>query len=109
MNIDTSSSATQHHPDAVSSWGLMLNLRSGVIGTVLAVAAVGCNEATRQGPAGGIHLRVTDGGDQIGLPGQELPEPIVVRVTDDDGRPVPGVLINFVVTAGGGGGLSGSA
>jgi hypothetical protein len=109
MNIDTSSSATQHHPNAVSSWGIMLNPRSALLGTVLAVSALGCNEATRQGPAGGIHLQVTGGGEQIGVPGQELPEPIVVRVTDDDGRPVSGVLINFVVTAGGGHVFAGSA
>jgi hypothetical protein len=32
--------------------------------------------------------------------GQELAAPLVVRVLDDDGDPVPGYLVNFVVTAG---------
>jgi hypothetical protein len=41
--------------------------------------------------------------------GQELPNPIVVKVTGPDGRPVPGALINFVVTAGGGHVFAGSA
>ena len=86
----------------------MLNPRSALLGTLLVVSALGCNDATREG-SGGIHLQVTGGGEQIGLPGQELPEPIVVRVTDGDGRPVSGVLINFVVTAGGGHVFAGSA
>ena len=34
--------------------------------------------------------------------GAELPQPIVVRVTDQDGDPIPGLSITFAVTAGGG-------
>ena len=87
----------------------MLNTQSALLGTVLVALALGCNEATREGSAGEIHLQVIDGGEQIAVPGQELPEPIVVRVTDDDGRPVSGILINFVVTVGGGHVFAGSA
>jgi hypothetical protein len=41
--------------------------------------------------------------------GTELPEPLVVGVVDDRGRPVAGHLVNFVVTAGGGSVFAGSA
>jgi hypothetical protein len=64
-----------------------------------------CGEPTAHGP---ISLSVLSGADQRGLPGEELAEPIVVRVTDDQG-PVQGVLINFVVVAGGGQVFAGAA
>src|SRR5687767_7489916 len=77
--------------------------------SVLVLAALGCREATSPIPPGDLHFQVTAGGDQVGLLGQELPDPIVVRVTTADGGAAPGVLINFVVTAGGGHVFAGSA
>ena len=77
--------------------------------SVLILAALSCGEPTQPVPPGDIDLQVTGGGGQVGLIGQELPEPIVVRVTTKDGRAAPGVLINFVVTAGGGHVFAGSA
>jgi hypothetical protein len=77
--------------------------------SVLILAVLACSEATRPGSPGDIDLHVTGGNEQTGLIGQELPQPIVVRVTNQDGRPAPGVLINFVVTAGGGHVFAGSA
>jgi hypothetical protein len=65
----------------------------------------GCGEPTANGS---VSLSVISGGGQEGLPGQELAEPIVVRVTDGNG-PVAGVLINFVVVQGGGHVFAGSA
>ena len=57
---------------------------------------------------GDLELEVTGGDEQTGLGGEELPNPIVVRVTGPDG-PAPGILINFVVTTGGGHVFAGSA
>ncbi len=57
---------------------------------------------------GDLDLEVTGGDEQTGLVGEELPDPIIVRVTGPDG-PAPGVLINFVVTTGGGHVFAGSA
>ncbi len=64
-----------------------------------------CGDPTANGP---VSLSVISGGDQQGLPGQELAQPIVVRVTDGDG-PVAGVLINFVVVQGAGQVFAGAA
>src|SRR4051794_10933473 len=69
---------------------------------VLTVAALGCSDASSPAATGDLILEVTAGGAQVGLAGEELPDPVVVRVTTPDGRPVPRVLINFVVSAGGG-------
>jgi hypothetical protein len=35
------------------------------------------------------------GGGQSGFPGAELPDPLVVRVDDSEGRPIPGVRVAF--------------
>jgi len=47
-------------------------------------------------------LQLHGGHDQVGTVGQELPDPIVVRVVDERGRSVRGQVINFHVTSGGG-------
>jgi hypothetical protein len=47
-------------------------------------------------------MAIVSGDGQSGAAGQELPQPIVVRVTDADGRPIAGADIEFRVTAGGG-------
>ncbi|HKP50778.1 MAG TPA: Ig-like domain-containing protein, partial [Gemmatimonadales bacterium] len=47
-------------------------------------------------------MDVGPGNNQTGTPGRELSEPIAVKVTDDAGRPVPGVTVRFSVASGGG-------
>ncbi len=47
-------------------------------------------------------LKAISGNAQKGQVGQILPEPLVVRVTDRDGRPVFGTAVRFDVTFGGG-------
>lgn len=47
-------------------------------------------------------LRMVSGNDQEGVVGQQLANPIVVEVTDRNGRPVVGQTVTFQVTAGGG-------
>jgi lysophospholipase L1-like esterase len=47
-------------------------------------------------------IQQIDGNAQSGQVGQNLPKPLVVRVTDKDGRPVFGVPVKFDVTFGGG-------
>ena len=37
-----------------------------------------------------------------GVPGRELPKPVDVMVKDSEGKPVPGVMVNFRVSSGGG-------
>jgi WD40 repeat protein len=45
---------------------------------------------------------VEDGDQQIGFAGQALPDPVVVELDDQFGNRVPGVSVQWVVTAGGG-------
>lgn len=54
-------------------------------------------------------MEVVDGDGQRGTVGEELDEPLVVRVMDDRDRPVRGQLVNWRVTAGGGSVFAGSA
>lgn len=49
-----------------------------------------------------VTMSVRGGVNQSAQVGRELPEPIVVRVSDEDGNPVPGVPVTFIVTSGGG-------
>lgn len=51
-------------------------------------------------PTGSLTLVSGDG--QTGSPGQALPNPLIVRVTDPEGKPKPGVAVTFAITAGGG-------
>jgi hypothetical protein len=65
----------------------------------------GRNGASRDARRHGL-----DPGDgQSGPPGTELPEPLVVRLLTGAGRPVPGQIVNFVVTRGGGSVFAGRA
>ena len=43
---------------------------------------------------------MVSGNSQTGVVGQELSEPVTIRVTDAEGRPVQGQLVNFHVVAG---------
>jgi hypothetical protein len=54
-------------------------------------------------PAG---IEPAGGNGQTGLVGAELPQPIVARVTDAQGRPVPGVSVAFELGAGAEGGAT---
>lgn len=54
-------------------------------------------------------IQIVSGDGQTGVAGEQLPEPVVVRVTDSTGAPVEGQIINFVVTVGGGSVFAGVA
>jgi adhesin/invasin len=54
------------------------------------------------GPPQATTLTLGSGGGQTGAPGRELPQPIVVVVTDDDERPIADVPVSFSVSQGGG-------
>lgn len=56
-----------------------------------------------------VAMQIVHGEGQHGTVGQELPEALVVLVTDDNDVPVPGQLVNFRVTAGGGSVFAGAA
>lgn len=47
-------------------------------------------------------LVLVDGNEQVGPAGTDLASPVVVRVVDVEGRPVPSIEVDFVVESGGG-------
>jgi hypothetical protein len=55
-----------------------------------------------QGPPGQGNHSILGGDGQLGLPGQELPEPLIIQVAGLDGTPLPGFVVNFRVVQGGG-------
>jgi hypothetical protein len=82
-----------------------MNFRALPAGLLLiAATAAGCSRADmlaslESGPASQAVL-IGDG--QQASAGSELPSPVTVKVLDSVGRPVPGQMVKFVVTAGGG-------
>jgi hypothetical protein len=68
---------------------------------VLSIAAAcGGSEPNETGPPAA--LAIASGNAQEGIAGQPLADPLVVKVTDAQGRPVSGIVVTFAVTAGGG-------
>src|SRR3954471_7624391 len=76
-------------------------------GAVAALAA--CADSTGAKVGAAAHLDVLSGNTQTAPVGTELPQPLVVKVTDDKGHVVKGQVVNFVVTAGGGHVFAGTA
>lgn len=75
-----------------------------------AVLAAGCeNPSGSRRPGPPAQMEIVAGDEQRDTVGQQLPQPLVVRVVDERGRPVPDQIINFRVTAGGGSVFAGSA
>jgi alpha-tubulin suppressor-like RCC1 family protein len=68
---------------------------------LLLLAACG-GEHTDPGPEVGKGLRIVSGNAQVGAVMGELPQPIVVRVVDDAGRPLVGRAVSFDLAASGG-------
>lgn len=76
-----------------------------------AVLLTGCGEQPVEPELtpDGIHLQIISGNAQTGTPGEELPEPLVVRAVDLDGRPLHRLVVSFVPTLGGGSAWAGAA
>ena len=74
------------------------------LGLALFAAALfsSCDSGTDPADHGPAALQKVSGDAQEGVVGQALDDPLVVRVVDDDGFPTGGVLVDFVVTSGGG-------
>lgn len=75
---------------------------------VLAAAAAACDSPNGPGVQIPGNLELVSGNDQQAVVGTQLPHPLVVRLTDEDGVPIRGVLVNFRVASGGGSVSSGA-
>jgi hypothetical protein len=78
---------------------------------VLAVVAIAsCREITVPlQPRRAVALIVVSGNSQSGEIGATLANPLTARVVDDQDNPVPGTIVNFRVTQGGGSVYAGSS
>jgi len=75
-------------------------------------AILGCNEtitATRSAENSTILLTIVSGNAQSGVVGTELLSPLVVTATDSKGKALPGIVVNYRVTSGGGNVYAGSS
>lgn len=68
-----------------------------------------CSDGTAPGLRGGPVLQVVSGNTQSAAAGAELPDPVVVQVTDSSGAIVVGQIVNFQVTSGNGSVFAGTA
>jgi adhesin/invasin len=84
---------------------------SGLLAALaVSIASYGCGDGSDcggpfcfpPGPPEATTLKVGSGTGQSGAPGRPLDGPIVVRVTDDDDRPVADVAVSFSIAQGGG-------
>src|ERR1044071_5944135 len=80
-----------------------------MLAAVALLASCNTDGPTAIPDAGPVLLNIVSGNTQVGDPGKELPAPLVVIATDDKGKVVRGVVVNFVVTAGGGSVFAGSS
>src|SRR5690606_23571871 len=82
---------------------------SPLLAVVLAVACA--DQAGPVQPTGALvaNMSIISGEEQSALAGSELPNPLVVRLTDPEGAPVANQIVNFKVTKGGGSVFAGVA
>lgn len=80
------------------------HLRRAGAGYTVTASAAGLTGATSTAftvaPAAAESLSLVSGGGQVGLAGAALAQPVVVRVADGFGNPVPGVDVAFSVASG---------
>jgi hypothetical protein len=75
-----------------------------VLVAALAMSAAACGDqiAAPEATPGPVRMIILAGDAQTARPGRELPQPVVVRVVDQAGDPVPNQIVNFRVVSGGG-------
>ena len=66
----------------------------------LATSCLGLSDPGDQTPV--VQFLIVSGNNQVAPAGEELPQPVRVQATDASNQPVPNVVVNFIVTSGGG-------
>jgi Domain of unknown function (DUF1929)/Bacterial Ig-like domain (group 1) len=75
-------------------------LRIPILIAVVAISSLRCS-GDNVGPPDATTIAEASGNGQTGRVGQELPNPLVVTVTNDAGNPVEGVSVTWTVDGGG--------
>jgi hypothetical protein len=102
-DVDPNSSNTGTDGRASTSWVL-----GSSIGQQTATASSGSLEGSpvtftaRALPGTAADLRLVSGNRQTAAPGEELSQPLVVRLVDEDGNGVPNRAVSWVIGVGGG-------
>lgn len=86
-----------------------MRMMASAAALLVGLLAAGCNGEVVGGGGRPAAVLVVSGDLQTGTAGQELPQPLVVKVVDDAGKPVRDQLVNFRVVSGGGSVFAGSA
>jgi Bacterial Ig-like domain (group 1) len=68
----------------------------------LAALACGSSDLALPTDAPSAQLEMVQGNEQVGQPGAPLKDPLIVRVTDSAGNPLPGQPVDWAVNGGGG-------
>jgi hypothetical protein len=75
---------------------------SGLSGSPVAFSHSATSGGGGLGGGDEANVTIVSGDDQTGPPGAQLPDPLVIRVTDGDGNGVSGASVVWAVTEGGG-------
>src|SRR5216110_3307862 len=71
--------------------------------SIIAIVALGCERAVAPvQQIGDLRFSVVSGEGQTGAAGEQLAQPLVVKVTKPNGSPQKGQIVNFRVVAGNG-------
>ncbi len=82
----------------------LLTRASLFVTAVVLVFGLGCGDVPTALPDDVTEpvFRVVSGNNQIGVPGEELPDVLVAKLTDGNGNPRVGYVVNWVIIEGGG-------
>ena len=83
--------------------------RRAAAGLAALAALAACESSNGPRPQVAARLDILSGNEQEAVVGRELANPLVVKVTDDRGRPVRDQIVNFRVVSGGGSVFAGTA
>lgn len=75
---------------------------SSLLTMTAAIVATACGTGTSEpkGAAAASNIQVVSGNGQVGLVGQSLSSPLIVKVTSSNGNPLSGVTVTFAVVSG---------
>jgi adhesin/invasin len=93
----------------LEEWSFIAGCRRTVLAVACVAAALSCKESPTEPLGPPSTLTVVAGDQQTAEVGTELAEPLAVKVTDSEGTPIPGQLVNFRVVSGNGSLLAGTA
>lgn len=74
----------------------------GILAFLLLALPAACSDDTNRPSRVATSIEVVDGDDQAASAGAALAGPLVVRVRDQSGKPMPGARVTWEVTGGGG-------